>query len=222
MRTKTLFLSAAALAAGLFAASAQVYSVNVVGYVNVNLTNGFTMFANPLDLDGSGTNNTVHSVFGTNLPAGSTVYAFSGGAFASPAAQYSAKGGWGGGTNAVNSALNPGGGVFVSLPSAKTITLVGNVKQGALATPYVSGYNIISSQVPQSGQLQTDLGYVPTAGDAIYEFNPATQNYVAPVKGFAAKGGWQNGQPIPKVGDAFWLNSASASGGTWSRNFTVQ
>jgi hypothetical protein len=56
MRTKTLLLSAAAMAAGLVSSVAQsnVYSVNVVGYVNQVLPAGtLVAVANPLD---NGTN----------------------------------------------------------------------------------------------------------------------------------------------------------------------
>jgi hypothetical protein len=55
-----------------------VYSQNIVGYVNIPLTNGVLALVAPaLDLDGTGTNNTVASVFST--PAiGDTVYVFNG------------------------------------------------------------------------------------------------------------------------------------------------
>jgi len=50
MRTKTLFLSAATLLAGLISTQAQnVYSVNIVGYVNVPARLGFANMGNPLD-----------------------------------------------------------------------------------------------------------------------------------------------------------------------------
>src|SRR5882672_6022591 len=76
MRTKALLCAAGMLAAGAATCMAQgnVYSLNVVGYINVSYTNKFQMVANQLDLDGSGTNNTVQTVFGTNVPSLSTVY----------------------------------------------------------------------------------------------------------------------------------------------------
>jgi hypothetical protein len=58
MRTKTLLIAAAALAATIISSEAQtpVYSANVVGYVTLATaaTNQFALFANPLD---NGTNN---------------------------------------------------------------------------------------------------------------------------------------------------------------------
>ena len=177
------------------------------------------MIANPLDLDGTGLNNTVNTVFSNSLPSGSTVYAFSGGAYANPAASYTTKGGWAGGVAAANAALQPGGGVFVSVPSATTVTTVGNVLQGSLAQPYVAGFTMLSSKVPQAGLLQTDLGYVPASGDLVYKFSSATQNY-PPASSFTTKGGWAPSQPNIAVGEAVFLSSVA--GGTWTRNFTVQ
>jgi hypothetical protein len=221
MRTKTALLTAAALAAGLAGASAQVYSQNIVGYVNVTFTNGFTMFGNPLHTDSTGTNDTVQQIFGTNMPNGSTIYAFSGGAFANPAAGYTTKGGWTGGTNAANAALSAGRGVFIKVPSTATLTFVGNVVAGGTNTvPYNNGFNIVSSPTPQAGLLQTNLGFVPFNGDTIYQFNSSSQAYPNPSSGYTTKGGWAGaGQPNLQVGEAFWLKSASVSGGTWVQVF---
>jgi len=221
MRTKSLLLAAALTAAGIASIQAQsnVYSLNVVGYANISLVAGFNLIANPLDLDGTGLNNTVNTVFSNSLPSGSTAYAFSGGAYTS--AGYSTKGGWAppAGVTAVNAALQPGGGVFVQVPSATTVTVVGNVLQGALAQPYVAGFTMLSSKVPQAGLLQTDLGYVPAGADLVYQFNSAGQTYF-PAKGYTTKGGWGPSQPTIGVGEAFFLSSSL--GGTWTRNFTVQ
>jgi hypothetical protein len=223
MRTKILLIAAATFALGVVASNAQVYSANVVGYVSLSLTNGFNLIDNPLDLDGTGTNNTVVTAFGTQLPNGSHAYAFAGGAFISPAASYTTKGGWGGGTNAVNTSLSTGQGVFVQVPSTTTVTMVGNVRQGTLSTPYSSGYNIVSSQVPIAGLLQTTLGYQPANGDHVYVWNPVTQAYNTPASSYTTKGGWGGGgQPNLSVGQAIFLQSASLSGGTWTTNFTVQ
>lgn len=76
MRTKNLLLSAAVLAAGVASVAAQsnVYSVNIVGYVNKNLaTNQLELVQNPLD---NGTN-TLNSTLG-NLASGSVAYVWNG------------------------------------------------------------------------------------------------------------------------------------------------
>lgn len=48
MRTKTLLLAVAALAAGLATSSAQVFSQNIVGYANVPVPSGLSILCNPL------------------------------------------------------------------------------------------------------------------------------------------------------------------------------
>ena len=78
MRTKTLLLTAALVAAGVVSSQAEVFSVNAVGYVNVPLVAGFTMIANPLN---NGNNN-----LNTILPLpdsadGTVIYRFAAGAF---------------------------------------------------------------------------------------------------------------------------------------------
>src|ERR1700744_2623354 len=76
MRTKTLLIAAAALAAGVISSEAQVYSQNIVGYINLPLSPGYTLIGNQLSTDLTGTNNTVASVFGTNLLVNTAVLAW--------------------------------------------------------------------------------------------------------------------------------------------------
>jgi len=73
MRTKTLLLTAAALAAGLITSQAQtVYSQNVVGYANVATPLGGSYYEITVPFL-IGVSNGENEVFGTNLPTGSTV-----------------------------------------------------------------------------------------------------------------------------------------------------
>jgi hypothetical protein len=71
MRTKALILTAFVGALGIAGASAQVYSVNAVGYVNKSIPAGFSIVANPLNNGG----NKISDVFGAN-PGSLTVYRF--------------------------------------------------------------------------------------------------------------------------------------------------
>jgi len=226
MRTKALLLAAATFLAGLSVSSAQVYSQNVVGYYQVQLTNGFQMVANQLDLDGTGTNNTLQTVFGTNgIPNLTRVYAFdpNAGTYAN-ATFLSSSSTWSGNPAAVNAALSLGRGVFVQVPAAAapfTVTIVGQVPQGALTTSLnTAGYAIVSSQVPQGGLVQTDLGLSPANLDRIYRFNTAGQAYGAASTYLSSSGTWSGGQPNVPVGEAFWLQGHAGS--AWVRNFTVQ
>src|SRR5580692_11046853 len=60
MKSTTLLIAAAALAAGIISSQAQVYSQNIVGYVNTPLPTGFVNLANPLD--GSNANNAITNI----------------------------------------------------------------------------------------------------------------------------------------------------------------
>jgi len=212
-----MILGAALLAAGVATSMAQsnVYSVNVVGYINLNLTNGLNMVANQLDFDGTGTNNTIIGVFSNSLPNGSTVYKFSGGSFNS----YNfARGAWGGNTPGVS--LNPGEACFVSVPSPVTVTTVGQVLQGSTTNGLSGALTMVSSTFPLSGAIDSTgnggLGYTPVNGDAAYLWDPVGQGYVT--FNFA-RGSWGGPSPTVAVGQGLFLNSVHT---TWVNSFTVQ
>ncbi len=207
MRTKTLFLTAALGAAGVATSMAQsVFSVNAVGYVNVDVPKGFSMIANPLDA-GAG-NNTVAKLL-ASVPDGTVVYQFVNGAFTVNTLDL---GEW----NSPNAVLAPGGGAFIRSPSATKVTFVGEVMQGNLSNPIAAGFSIMSSQVPQSGKLDTDLKFPAADGDTVYRFNNASNSYVTHVLDL---GEWSGGTPVPAVGEAFFVKAGKA--GAWTRTFSV-
>jgi hypothetical protein len=207
-------------------AQSNVYSLNVVGYVNLTFTNGFQMVANQLDFDGTGTNNTLSTVFGTSLPSLSKVYAYNASSATFAVATFNAgTGTWIGNTTAANAALQPGGGLFLSIPASATppvvTTTVGTVLQGTLSTPYIAGFNIISSQVPVAGGAGA-LGLTNNAStlDAVYQFVPSTQAYGNKHTYNAGTGTWLGGEPQFGVGEAFWYSARNA--GSWTVTFNVQ
>src|SRR4051794_21316872 len=76
MRTKTLLLTAALSAAGALTSMAQVYSVNIVGYINLTVPKGFSMIANQLNASKNGVqDNTLPSVLPV-VPDNTTIYKF--------------------------------------------------------------------------------------------------------------------------------------------------
>jgi len=215
MRTKALILGAALLAAGVASSMAQsnVYSVNVVGYINLNLTNGLNLVANQLDFDGTGTNNTVQGVFSNSLPnTGTFVYKFSGGTFQT---LIYGRGGWSG-----NASLNPGEAVFVALTSPVTVTTVGQVLQGPTTNVLSGGLSLVSSTFPLSGAIDSTgnggLGYVPSTSDFVYLWDPVGQGYLTYIHG---RGGWSPSDPVLSPGQGFFLSSPNTS---WVNTFTVQ
>jgi len=207
MRTKTLLLTAALSAVGLTSSTAQqVFSVNAVGFVNVVVPPKFSMIANPLNAP----TNTIPVLF-AGVPDGTTIYKFDGTTFSVNALDL---GEWG---NPAQT-LVPGEGAFIlnSTAAAFTVTFVGEVMQGALSNPLPANFSIKSSQVPQTGALDTVLGFPAVDGDVIYQFNSTTQAYVLHALDL---GEWGGGVPTPAVGESFFVKKGAA--GNWTRTFSV-
>jgi hypothetical protein len=234
MRTKTLLLAVALSAAGLATSLAQsnVYSLNVVGYYNIDTpSNGVYFVANQLHTDGTGTNNTIESVFGTNFPSGTHIYAFDYTTTMNWVSVNFLGGAWVGASRpTVTYGLQAGRGVFLQKINTGTggpdkATFVGNVLQGQLnntaeirATPG----GVISSMVPQTGTV-TALGLVVgNTGRAVAYVHQSWE----------PSGSWINkvhlgaiwlAEPTLQVGEAMWYDPGTSSpASTWNRNFTVQ
>lgn len=153
MRTKILLTAATALAAGVVASNAQVYSANVVGYANVVMpgNGGLTLLANPFD-DGNGNQST--NILNSALPKKSQVLTWNGVGFNS--IQKSATG-W---PSSVQ--LPPGVGFFVANGAAAsgapdlTNTFVGNVvvaSGGSVTNSEPLGLSLQGSVIPYAGNL---------------------------------------------------------------------
>jgi len=214
MTTKTALVTAAIGLVGAATVSAQVYSVNVVGYVNSTLKPGFNLISNPLNNTATG-GNTVGTIFGSALPDGSAVYKFVNGGYEAVNA-FSDMFGW----DTPGQTLVPGEGVFVFLAGSAdvTVTFVGDVNQGALSVPVKAGFNMVSSPVPQAGGLVDPLAFPIQDGDTVYKHQRGG-GYALP-NSFSDMFGWDNGEPTIEVGEAFWVLSTAAK--TWTRTFTVQ
>jgi hypothetical protein len=211
MRTKALFVAAAFGAAGLVSSMAQVYSVNVVGYVNTVLKPGYNLIANPLET----TANTVADLFpGVD---GMSVFKFVGGTY--QIANFDA--GLGEWDNPAIT-LNPGEGAFVFNPTDGdvTVTFVGEIVEGTKTNELPVGWSMKSSQVPQAGGLVSALGFPVAGGDAVFTYNTTRTPPGYDIANYdEGLGDWDVGEPVIGVGQAFFLNKATA--GTWSRNFSV-
>jgi hypothetical protein len=229
MRTKTLLLAAALTAAGIASSLAQsnVYSINVVGYVNTILPPGYSIIANPLNAGATG--NTVSNLFKNLVDnqggAGSWVLTWNGtGTVLNQNDDLS-------GTWALpNDVLAPGEGFYFrnNSGSPKTNTFVGEVKQGALSVSLPTVYSLVASPVPQQGFVM-DLGVnaIPAdsvglgvAGGAVsfsqYDDLALTWGPIAGRTVSSTRG------PQVNVGEGFFYRKAPGSTATFTRNFTVQ
>jgi len=212
MRTKTFLLAAAALAVGITASQAQVYSVNAVGYINVTCPQGYKIVSNQLIT----TNNTIPAIF-TSVPNGTKVLKWAGAGFSINS--FDVDFGW----DDTTSTLSPGEGAFVFNPTATpfTVTFVGEVPQGNLTNAIPHNYSLQGSKVPQAGRLQTDLGYAPSANDKVLKWlnnGPSNQGYQ--ISTYDVDFGWDL-EPNVAVGEGFFIQRNAAGASQWTRQFSV-
>ena len=135
---KTLLTIAAALAASVISSQAQVYSQNIVGYVNTPLPAGFSTIANPLDNStGSSATNLFDTTSGGN--DGSVLLTWTGTTFAQFVFDSSKSSGFtdnGGVVTLAAPTLAPGRGFFFNNQAPLfTNTFVGTVHVDGAAAP---------------------------------------------------------------------------------------
>jgi hypothetical protein len=255
MRTKTMILSAILGALTSASVMAQVYSLNAVGYMNVVCPPGFSIIANQLNT----TNNTIGSLINIADPVNGTteecaLYKFVNGAFIQTASIGAANitpsnlGGWAP-ASTTNYTLNPGEAAFFYNATAVnnnnapggfpiTLTFVGTVVTGnALTVNLLSGFNLVSSIVPQSAGLGATMGLVPSGfnattandnnagADAVYLFSTNGVNYqqtenendaaTTPATYFLPS------DPTPNVGQGFFYYNSATISEPWTRAFQV-
>lgn len=213
MKAKAILAAGLLLAAAAAQSSAQtVFSVNAVGFVNVECPPGFSLIANPL----AAATNTVVALF-PNPASGTQIFKFNpvtGGFVSSTFSSF--LGAW---TDPAMT-LVPGEGFFYKNPGATTVTntFVGNVQQGTLTTSLGSGFSLVSSQVPQQGLVSTDLGLPNDSGTTVFTFSNAANGY----QSFAFSsflGGWAPSEPTVGVGQGFFVKRSAV--GNWTRAFSV-
>jgi hypothetical protein len=224
-------------------AQSNVYSLNVVGYVNVPILAGFQILVNPLD-DGAGNNLTNiighGDITGSSLPDGTDLYPWNlaNGKYGS-IQEYVGTYGWydpnGPASGAITNVIAPGSGFFLLSPSATNITFVGSVLQGTTTNKLGAGFTLTGSTFPVSepvgaaGDGLTNTMELPVSdGDDLYLFTPGTgvghgYNVTQYVGGY----GWydpNNGSLstngyAPGVAQGFF--TLKAAGASWVQTFNV-
>jgi len=237
MRIKTLVLSAmfgAATVVSSSAADGNVYSVNVVGYINLSLTNQYSLIGNQLN-DGAG--NLVTNIFRAPFTAYPvTIYKFNGVDYDRLRREGESMEDWvaipgngdPAGTRTWQMTMGMGEAVFVRNQGAGlppiNITLVGEVRQTGrdnLTKKVRSGYDLYSAQVPQEGGLVTVHQYTPVTGDRFFGgFDGVDYTNRSNYDGTEWTGDPADG-PIVKVGEGFWIKSNAAAEKDWTRVFNV-
>jgi hypothetical protein len=250
MRTKTLLIAtAAALAAGIISSQAQVYSQNIVGYVNNPFNSGYSSQANPLD-NGAGNSltNLINNTGGTY--DGTFVYVWGGNSYTIYQFDSSQSTGI---ANANDSAalpspsLPPGISWFVNNAAASNnITYVGTVSVDApptgsqvvgTSTNVISGshaYTLAGSRIPVGGGISSVLQLTNTAGalDGTFIYVPnisangtflgysISQFDSSQSTGFAnANDSASVPEPQIKVASGFFINNQSGGPITWVQKY---
>ena len=218
MRTKTLLLSAAVGAAGLLAASAQVYSVNSVGYINLTIPTAYSLISNQLKT----TANKLSDILPAP-PSGTKVIKWTGtgyseyefGDFGLGGAPFWAPDG--------NLVMAPGEGFFIRNPNPApfTVTLVGEVPQAADSNITIpAGYSIRGSTVPLSGNLITTMGFPSALNDKILKWTGAGYSeFEYSDFGLGGAPFWAPSNPTVVVGEGFFVKKTVSI--AWTRNFNV-
>lgn len=110
-----------------------------------------------------------------------------------------------------------------------TLTLVGEVPQGADSATVPANYGFLADFVPAVQEIKTN-GFPIATGSTLATFNPLTQDYDPSLNGVGAGDGgpdWYNADFsavinfTPAVGQGF-LHFNAAGAAAWNRNFTVK
>ena len=99
------------------------------------------------------------------------------------------------------------------------ITFVGEVPQGDLSNALPKGFSIRSSQVPQSGKLDADLGFPTDEGVTVYQFGAAGYSISAYDADFEEWDTADGAGPVVGVAEGFWVLRESAT--NWTRSFST-
>jgi hypothetical protein len=234
MRTKTIVLSALLGALGSVSVMAQtnVYSLNVVGYINVTMQPGYNIITCPLIASPDNTiatllNNT-NAQYQSGARSAATVFQFTGGTYsASDTANFTATpSGW---NNGGTITMNPGQAIFFYNPTVTnmTATFVGTVPTGPVTNALAPGYNLVGSIVPVVGDLVTNSISDFTNGASAGRTTDQILTY-APGVGYQGyndinSNTWNPGDPtITNVYEGFFFINAFSTTNYWVEDYTVQ
>lgn len=212
MRIKTL-LGLAAFVAGAATCVAQqnVYSVNIVGYVNVPVVaNQFALVSNPL----KGPNASVKNIVLTDEAIDTVIYKWTGAGY-NQIIWYGTQDGW---LPEVN--LNLGESFFVRPTINTTITFVGEVATGNLTGTIPTGTSLQANVVPVAEAWPGKA--VGNLDDIIYTWGGSSWNntwiFYGGTDGWVdSNGNGPDGPTIPVGGGVAYVNKGAAI--NWQRTF---
>lgn len=213
MRTKTLLAAAALIAVGVASSMAQsnVYSLNIVGYVNVGLTNGrLHLLSNPMKPQNGNYNLT--NTFKLQDPGsdGTTVFQWNAGTASWDSFIWFDGFGW------FPDANQPLGSGFFVQPAGtagnQRVTLVGEVQTGTSTNVISGALALLGSKVPVAGPEPG--GAVGHDGDNIFTWDVGGNSWVTTT--YFAGYGWFDGTaetngPALKVAEGLFYQNTGGS-----------
>lgn len=223
---KTLLIAAAALAAGVISTQAQVYSQNIVGYVNQVLpANQYSLLTAPLSVNST---NGAEQVL-PSLQTGDAILIWNGSGFNTSV--YIAAATWIDGVSGdpVNAPLLPPGKGFFYQTGAgvqETNTYVGSVVLTNLINMPANAYSLVGSTPPVTGSVESTNFSIPfQTGDIMLLWNGGGFNSSV----FISAGSWIDGvsgdpvsAPTLSVGQGFFYQTGSGVAANWNQVFTPQ
>jgi len=180
MRTKTLLIAVAALAAGVISSNAQVYSANVVGYAKVPTPNGGTyLITVPFNIGVSNGANEVFSSGGVpTLPDGSEILLWNGSGYNGFFSDSASPSLWddNGGNPLSGAPAVPVGKGFFLIPSGDiTNTFAGSVAVNIGTSNSVflanGGTYLVAPSVPYSGSITNGNATTKVGGPGLSSLN---------------------------------------------------
>ena len=236
---KTLLIAAAALAASVISSQAQVYSQNIVGYVNSPVPVNYTLQSVQFNISGGNSlTNIIQNTGG--VYDGSGVFVWNGTGYT----QYTMDSGFATGVGDATDAfavasptLNPGTAfLFNNQGASNTVTYVGAVAVNALpgtTTNTIPGNRVLTlaaSILPVGGGISSVLGFTNAAGtlDGNYVYIPKFNSSHVQIgfdqytfdSGFASGFGdatdaFQVAEPTIPVGGGFFYGNQDGTTRTW-------
>jgi hypothetical protein len=221
MKTKTLLMAAATLAAGVIGSQAAVYSQNIVGYVNTALpASQYTVLSTPL----TEATNTADYVF-PNAQGGDEILIFTNGQFTTYTYGFD-----------INTFVNdwqpfapalPAGQAFYYYTGgglAETNTFTGTVALTNSVSFPDSQYVLSGSVAPIAGGVTNANINIPASGsgESLLIWNGST--YVTYVYGFdinTFQVDWQPSTPNLNVAQGFFYYNNSGATEIWNQSVTV-
>jgi hypothetical protein len=229
MRTKTLLIASAALAAGILTSSAQTYSQNIVGYTTTPLIGGLNLVCPTVQVTSS---NNAEQVF-TCLTSGDQLFIWKTDGSGFNIAYYNGPADWYDGISFASipaPLLSLGAGVYYQNNSGntETNTFAGTVVLGNTNT-LIGGLNMVGSTPPIAGSADTsntNMALPLVSGDQLFLWKTDGSGFS--IAYYNGPGDWYDGIsfasiPAPNltVGGGFYYQNNSGGTLHWTQNLVV-